>query len=55
MKSAHAKGKEIHAWTVNKAYEIKRMQALGVDNIITDCPAYVREVIQKIVFAKMQL
>ncbi len=47
VKSAHAKGKEIHAWTVNKYYEIKRMQAMGVDNIITDCPAYVREVLQK--------
>lgn len=45
VKSAHAKGKEIHAWTVNKAYEIKRMQELGVDNIITDKPAYVREIL----------
>lgn len=47
VKSAHAKGKEIHVWTVNKAYEIKRMQALGVDNIITDKPAYVREILQE--------
>lgn len=43
VKSAHAKGKEIHAWTVNKAYEVERMQELGVDNLITDKPAYVRE------------
>jgi len=46
VKGAHAKGKEIHAWTVNKAYEIKRMQELGVDNIITDNPAYVREMLR---------
>jgi len=46
VKSAHKKGKEIHAWTVNKAYEIKRMQKLGVDNIITDNPAYVRKLLR---------
>lgn len=47
VKSVHAGGKEIHAWTVNKEYEIKRMQVLGVDNIITDQPGYVREVVQR--------
>lgn len=46
VKGAHAKGKEIHAWTVNKAYEVKRMQEIGVDNIITDKPAYVRELLR---------
>ena len=46
VRRAHDKGKEIHAWTVNKAYEIKRMQELGVDNIITDNPAYVREMLR---------
>lgn len=46
VRSARAKGKEVHAWTVNKEYEIKRMQELGVDNIITDKPAYVREILR---------
>lgn len=46
VKGAHEKGKEIHAWTVNKAYELKRMRELGVDNIITDRPAYAKEIIQ---------
>lgn len=46
VRSAHEKGKEIHAWTVNKAYEIERMQKLGVDNIITDNPAYVRKLLR---------
>ena len=46
VKGAHAKGKEIHAWTVNKAYEVRRMQEIGVDNIITDKPAYVRELLR---------
>ena len=45
VKGAHASKKEIHVWTVNKEYEIKRMQALGVDNIITDNPGYVRKIL----------
>ncbi|MEK6280829.1 MAG: glycerophosphodiester phosphodiesterase [Acidobacteriota bacterium] len=28
----------VHAWTVNEPKEMKRMIALGVDGIITDCP-----------------
>lgn len=46
VKGIHNKGKEIHAWTVNKAYELERMKELGVDNIITDKPAYAKEIVQ---------
>ena len=46
VRGVHARGKEIHVWTVNKAYELERMRELGVDNIITDRPAYAREVLQ---------
>lgn len=45
VRGLHERGKEIHAWTVNKAYEIERMEKLGVDNIITDMPAYARELL----------
>lgn len=47
VKKAHALGKEVHAWTVNRENELKRMKAIGVDNIITDKPAYAREIIKK--------
>ncbi len=47
VKKAHTCGKEIHAWTVNKENELKRMKAIGVDNIITDKPAYAREIVQR--------
>ncbi len=46
VKGAHEKGKEIHVWTVNKEYELIRMRDLGVDNIITDKPAYAKEILQ---------
>lgn len=42
---AHRLGKEVYAWTVNSKAEIRRMQSIGVDNIITDRPVLVREVI----------
>lgn len=47
VRGAHDQGKEVHAWTVNKEHEIKKMQALGVDNIITDMPDYVRTVLEQ--------
>lgn len=45
VKRAHSLGKEIHAWTVNDIAELERMKQLGVDNIITDRPIRVREVL----------
>lgn len=47
VEKAHSGGKEIHVWTVNRENELKRMKAIGVDNIITNTPAYAREVVQK--------
>lgn len=44
---AHKNGKEVHAWTVNKAGEMRRMKEMGVDNIITDRPAYARSVLEE--------
>ena len=35
---AHNQGLAIYAWTVNTANEMKRLQDLGVDSIITDRP-----------------
>ncbi len=52
MEQVHSVGKEIHAWTVNRENELKRMKAIGVDNIITDKPAYAREVIYESALAE---
>jgi len=45
IQEVHKYGKEVHVWTVNAKNELKRMKRLGVDNIITDNPAYVKEVL----------
>lgn len=43
VRLAHKYGKEVHVWTVNTKEEALRMSKLGVDNIITDQPGYIRE------------
>ena len=48
VKRAHVLGKEVHAWTVNTKDEVLRLHAIGVDNIITDQPMYVREIIYNV-------
>ncbi|MDE7326771.1 MAG: glycerophosphodiester phosphodiesterase [Lachnospiraceae bacterium] len=45
VRTLHSLGKEVHAWTVNSRAETERMKLLGVDNIITDHPLLVREVV----------
>jgi glycerophosphoryl diester phosphodiesterase len=42
---AHARGLEVHVWTINDPLEIRWLLDLGVDGIISDLPAVVRSVI----------
>jgi len=41
-------GRTLNVWTVNEASDIKLCHQLGVDNLITNRPGYVREVLSKI-------
>lgn len=52
IEQAHKRGKEVHTWTVNNAGEMKKMKDMGVDNIITDRPAYARSVLEGNVWAE---
>ncbi|CBL46889.1 Glycerophosphoryl diester phosphodiesterase [gamma proteobacterium HdN1] len=38
VKNAHAAGMHVSTWTVNDLASARRMQALGVDSLISDCP-----------------
>jgi glycerophosphoryl diester phosphodiesterase len=42
VRRAHAAGKEVHVWTVNRADVALRMIERGVDNLITDDPRCLR-------------
>lgn len=45
VEAAHEAGKAVHAWTVNERAELERLNALGVDDVITDQPVMAREVL----------
>ena len=45
VRLSHKYGKEVYVWTVNTKEDAIRMSQLGVDNIITDRPVYMRNVL----------
>jgi glycerophosphoryl diester phosphodiesterase len=45
--AAHARGLQVHVWTVDDAAEAETMLDLGVDGIMTDRPAMLRELLEK--------
>ncbi len=45
LRKIHDNGKELVVWTVNSKAEMERLRRIGVDNIITDNPAYAKEVL----------
>jgi glycerophosphoryl diester phosphodiesterase len=47
VRRAHVAGKQVHVWTVNDAEAMVRMIERGVDNIITDRPALLAEVMRR--------
>jgi glycerophosphoryl diester phosphodiesterase len=47
LRRAHAAGKQVHVWTVNDAEAMLRMIERGVDNIITDRPALLAELMRR--------
>ena len=47
IRRAHAVGKEVHVWTVNRAEVMLRMIERGADNLITDDPELAVRVLQQ--------
>jgi glycerophosphoryl diester phosphodiesterase len=45
--AAHAAGKEVHVWTVDKPRQMARFIDLGVDNLITDMPSVARSLLDE--------
>jgi glycerophosphoryl diester phosphodiesterase len=47
LQAAHARGLQVHVWTVDTEAESVALLDLGVDGIMTDRPAMLREVLEK--------
>jgi glycerophosphoryl diester phosphodiesterase len=45
LEAAHARGLQVHVWTVNDAADCTAMLDLGVDGVMTDRPAMLRDVL----------
>jgi glycerophosphoryl diester phosphodiesterase len=45
VERAHRRGLPVHVWTVNEPLEMRHLLDLGVDGIVTDRPADLRDVL----------
>ncbi len=45
VERAHRRGLAVHVWTIDEPAEMRRLLDLGVDGIMTDRPAVLREIL----------
>ena len=46
VERSHRLGLQVHVWTIDDAPEMERLLDMGVDGIMTDRPAILRQVLE---------
>jgi len=47
IEAAHAAGLAVHVWTVNELHEMRRVLDLGVNGVMTDRAAVLRDLLRE--------